>query len=291
MKYWLLFISAVLFIPNLSSRHLMSLPGKPFKNERFDAALATKIQNTDQLVAYIDSVAAAKGIRQNTNLYAYLILETVENRFYHSYSHYSLDENWIAALGGRYVRYDVSAIVSADDILKYPMAACSQQSIVLMNIFKAKNIPYRKVGFDGHYAVEAKINNQWIFFDANLEPQKGQNMQRFDYLLQSDHMSHYYKDVLTPVQITTVFNHVVTGELNADPAPRIRSFHTITRILSHWLWVLPMCLFLILTSKSYKKKSLKTLEASTISNSGEINLKYTFQPVSETPASLQKENK
>ncbi|WCT14063.1 hypothetical protein [Mucilaginibacter jinjuensis] len=268
----------------------MILPEKPLKNERFDAKLTSKIQNTDQLVTYIDSVAAVKGIRQNTNLYAYLILETVEDRFFHSYSHYSLNENWIAALGGRYVWYDVSAIVDANDILKYPMAACSQQSIVLMNVFKAKNIPYRKVGFDGHYAVEAEINKQWIFFDANLEPQTNQNMQRFDYLVQGDHMAVYYKNVLTPAQISSLFKHIVTGEVNADPAPRISWFHIITRFLSHWLWVLPMCLFLISMVKSHKKRFLKVLEGNSFSSPAEINLEYNFHHIAETPRqSIKKE--
>ena len=282
MKYWLLFLSAILFIPNLSSRHLMFLPDKPLKHEHFNADLARKIQSTSQLITYIDSVAAVKGIRQNTNLYAYLILQIVEDRFFHSYSHYSLNENWIAALGGRYVWYDISAIVAPDDILKYPMAACSQQSIVLMSIFRAKNIPYRKVGFEGHYAVAAEFNKQWIFFDANLEPQADQNMQRMDYLLQGDHLAVYYKDVLTPNQIATLFKHTVTGKINIAPAPRITVFHNITWFLSHWLWVVPMCLFVFLMLKRYKTRFSKLLRSGTLSPA-DSTLKYTFHDVSKTP--------
>lgn len=272
MKYWLLLISAILFVPNLSSRHLIFLPDKPLRHERFDEDLANKIQNTTQLVAYIDSVAAVKGIRQNTNLYAYLILETIENRFFHSYSHYSLDENWIAALGGRYVWYDLSAIVAPDDILKYPMAACSQQSIVLMSFFRAKNIPFHKVGFEGHYAVAAKFNKQWIFFDANLEPQTNQNMQRLDYLMQANHMAVYYKNVLTSNQIATFFKHTVNGEVNAAPASRITIFHKVTWFLSHWLWVLPMCLFLISIIKSYRGRFAKPLGSDTLYRPSGLNL-------------------
>jgi hypothetical protein len=283
MKYWLLFVSAILFIPNLSSRHLMSLPDKPLKHERFDAELARKIQNTNQLVTYIDSIAAVKGIRQNTNLYAYLILEIVENRFFHSYSHYGLNENWIAALGGRYVWYDISAIVVPDDILKYPMAACSQQSIVLMSIFRAKDIRCRKVGFEGHYAVAAEFNKQWIFFDANLEPQQDHNMQRMDYLLQGNHMAVYYKNVLTPNQIAILFKHTVTGEINAVPAPRITIFHNITWFLSHWLWVLPMCWFVILMLKSYRSRSSKPVGSNKFSTPSELNLHYTFHHFSKPP--------
>jgi hypothetical protein len=261
----------------------MPLPDKPLTNELFDSELVKKIQNTNQLITYIDSIADVKGIRQNTNLYAYLILKTVEARFFHSYSHYSMDENWIAALGGRYIWYDISAIVAPDDILKYPMAACSQQSIVLMSIFRAKNIPYRKVGFEGHYAVTAEFNKQWIFFDANLEPQKDQNMKRLDYLLQGDHMSVYYKNVLKPAQIEILFKHTITGEINADPAPRIIIFHNITWFLSHWLWAIPMCLFLILVIRSYRSKFKKAYYSTIFSAPTEMNLQYTLHNFSETP--------
>jgi hypothetical protein len=291
MKFWLLFIAAILFIPNLLSRHLMALPDKPLKNERFDARLAKKIHNTDQLVAYVDSIAAARKIKYNTNSYADLILETVEDRFFHSYSHYGLDENWISALSGRYIWYDISAIVVADDILKYPMAACSQQSIVLMSFFKAKNIPYRKVGFDGHYAVEAEFDKQWIFFDANLEPQKDQNMQRLDYLLQGNHMSVYYKNVLTQAQMNVVFKHTVKGEINADPAPKVEALHAVTRILSHWLWLLPMCLFLMSMVKGSRKRFFRMLGGSIFLSPAEINLQYSFHHLSEIPHHPVKESK
>ncbi len=282
MKYWLLFVSAILFIPNLSSRHLIYLPDKPLKNERFKADFARKIQSTSQLVTYIDSIAAVKRIKTNTNTYADLILETVENRFFHSYSHYSLDENWISALSGRYIWYNISAIVDADDILKYPMAACSQQSIVLMGIFKSKHIPYRKVGFDGHYAVAAEFNKQWIFLDADYEPQSDHNMRRLNYLLKGNNFAEFYKDVLTPAQINIVFKHIVVGGINAEPAPRIGAFHVITRFLSHWLWALPMSLFLLLTLKNYKNKLSNPVERSVFTGSTALNLQYTFQAFTET---------
>ncbi len=62
-----------------------------------------------------------------------------------------------------------------DDILKYPKAACSQQSIIGMEVFKRKGFKVRKVGFfmdglGGHFCYEAFFKDKWHFFDPDLEP-------------------------------------------------------------------------------------------------------------------------
>jgi hypothetical protein len=49
---------------------------------------------------------------------------------------------------GEFVWSHLSAIVLPEDILKYPMAACSQQSIIMMECFKKIGVDYRKVGFE-----------------------------------------------------------------------------------------------------------------------------------------------
>ena len=69
----------------------------------------------------------------------------------------------------------LSAIVVPDDILKYPLAACSQQSIVGMKVLMDKGFNIRRVGFDdpvigGHFCYEVNYGNDWHFFDPNREP-------------------------------------------------------------------------------------------------------------------------
>ena len=74
-----------------------------------------------------------------------------------------------------FIKKDLSAIVIPNDILKQPMAACSQQSIIGMEVFKRKGFKVRKVGFfydgyGGHFCFEAFFYNRWHFFDPDLEP-------------------------------------------------------------------------------------------------------------------------
>src|SRR5690606_7454053 len=91
------------------------------------------------------------------------------NIFSHGYSYYSLEENWIAAICGSLFWRDLAAIVNPEDIMRYSNAACSQQSIVLMECLGRKGIPHRAVMFPNHYAVEAYIENGWRYFDTHLE--------------------------------------------------------------------------------------------------------------------------
>lgn len=245
MKYWLLALSFLLLAPNLFKSHLIGLPEAPVKPEDFDPLLAERIQNISSLENFIDSVARARsGSEQmSTELYADIISSTIRLRFFHSYSHYSLRENWLAAVAGKFIWYDLSAIVIADDILKYPMAACSQQSIVLMELFKRKHIPFRKIAFDHHFAVEGYINHEWIYFDADLEPNFRGKHRSFESLKKGNELQKLYDGVLPANAIPYLLANPYKGKLNQFPAPQARIFHYITAILSHWLWLLPLLVF------------------------------------------------
>ncbi|MDP2337800.1 MAG: hypothetical protein Q8N05_15410, partial [Bacteroidota bacterium] len=145
---------------------------------------------------------------------------------------------------GKFIWYDLSAIVIPDDIMQYPMAACSQQSIVLMGFFRKKNIPYRKISFDHHFALEGFINGQWLYFDADLELDfPGGKRRSFAYLLEGDNLKELYKNVLPPDQIPSLLGNPFYGKINEYPAPRAWLFHRITALLSHWLWIIPLILY------------------------------------------------
>ncbi len=118
----------------------------------------------------VNTQANEQAIKKNSLAYFEVLSSLVRKRFYHAYSHYSLKENWIAAVAGKFSLYDLSAIVIPDDIMQYPMAACSQQSIVMMDCFKRLGMPFRKVGMTGHYACEGFIENGWYYFDTDKEP-------------------------------------------------------------------------------------------------------------------------
>jgi len=263
MKYWLLALSILLFIPNVFNRHLVGLGGKPGRPEDFNPQLANRIKSLAKLENYIDSVIElrSKTTQVNTELNVDVINSTVRMRFFHGYSHYSLRENWLAALSGKLIWYDLSAIVIADDILQYPMAACSQQAIVLMELFKRKKIPFRKIAFDHHFAVEAYINKQWIYLDPNLEPEFQGTHRSFKYLKEGNRLKEIYKNILPSAEIPNLLGNPRYGRLNEYPAPKARILHHMLSTLSHFLWMFPLFLFGVNLWHRKKRSELSTLPA------------------------------
>lgn len=255
MKLLLITISALLLLPNFFNVHLEQTPQYDHK-ELFNLQLAY-INSTDQLIATSDSVAYKNNIATNSFGYALIVYHLLRERFYHGFSRYPLNQNWIAATGEYFFGYGLASIVKPDDILKYSFGGCSQQSMVLMEVMKIKNIPYRCVGFPHHYATELMFDGKWYFFDPNMEP----NISDSDRLESkwnccADSLKKYY-DSKRFKDLDWKFGknlHVTLGKVNAVTAPNASLFHTTTKYLSKTLWLFP----LLVVFASRKKVSNRT---------------------------------
>lgn len=239
--YIAVILSFALLLPNFFPTHsVISASGKA-DWDQFDPNLALRLQSVDDLLQYADSVAATTWSRPDTYQYAEILSQVVRKRFYHGYSHYSLKENWIASLMGDFFWDHLSAIVLPDDIMKHPMAACSQQSIVMINCFRKKKIDYRTVGFAHHFALEGHINGKWYFFDTNMEPDFNiVPRQSIADLKDKGELYRIYSAKLTPASLETMLANLCYGKLNAAPAPRASIFHLVTNWLSKTLWLIPL---------------------------------------------------
>jgi hypothetical protein len=261
MQKWLILVSVVLLAPNFYNKHLVPLNMWGTDSSSFDANLSKKLLSVDDLAKYIDSTAASNGVTEQSSGYADIVSNTVFKRFASGYSRYAIDENWIAVLSGTVFWSDLSAIVIPADIMRYPMAACSQQGIVLMDFFRKKNIPARVIGFDHHFTVEAKLNNEWMFFDANLNPHfPGNHRPSFASIQQNNMLESMYSSVIPAKDIGSVFAHPTIGGVNARPGNNARVFHVVTKFLSHWLWIAPLIAGLLFQrqKKQWKSKKFST---------------------------------
>ena len=264
MKFWLLALSLLFFIPNVFNVHLVERVEKSGRPEDFNPQLVNQIKSLESLNNYIDSVIKLRSqtTQVNTEIYADVISSTIRMRFFHGYSHYSLRENWLAALSGKLIWYDLSAIVIAEDILQYPSAACSQQAIVLMEFFKHKKIPFRRIAFDHHFAVEGYINKEWIYFDTNLEPEFQGTHRSFKYLKEGNRLQELYKNILPSAKIPDLLGNPRYGRINAYPAPKARILHYMLSTLSHILWFFPLFLFGVnLWNRKKQRSEFSTLSA------------------------------
>lgn len=245
MKLLLIAISALLLLPNFFNVNLADTPIYDHK-ELFNPGLAY-INSTEKLIQVSDSIAKKNNIPQNSLKYAIMVSQIIRNRFYHGFSRYPLNQNWIAAVSERCAGYGLASIVKPDDILKYSYGGCSQQSIVLIEVMKRKNISYRYVGFPHHYATELKFDNNWYFFDPNMEPNIPDSARlESKWNCCADSLKKYYdsarfKDL--DWKFGTHLN-VKFGKENAATAPHAEIFHTTTKYLSKTLWLFPLIVVL-----------------------------------------------
>ena len=98
------------------------------------------------------------------------------------------------------------------------------------------------MGFPHHYATELKFDNNWYFFDPNMEPNIPDSAR-----LESkwnccvDSLKKYY-DTARFKDLDWKFGNgkVIHGNTNAPAAPNAALFHTTTNYLSKTLWLFPL---------------------------------------------------
>ena len=214
--------------------------------EQFDPRLSY-LNSMDRLESYIDSNERAGSIDPASVDYIVTISQAIRNRFYHGFSHFTISENWIAAFSERVIGYGLASKVKPDDIMKNDCAACSQQSMVMMEILKRKHISYRSVGFPHHFALEVLMQGKWYYFDPNMEP----NMTNADRLEDNwkccaDNLKRYY-DTSRFKDLDWKFGKsliVTTGKINDTLAGNAKLFQSATGLLSHIMWCFPLLIVL-----------------------------------------------
>ncbi len=253
----LLILIAILFaIPNFIDKDINEIT--PYDNiERFHPALAT-INSIDKLEKYVDETAVHKNIDLQSIEYDLLLAYIISCRFYHGFSHWKLNENWIAAVGEKMTGIGLSCKVQPEKIMLHQNAACSQQALVMMEILRRKKTAYRKVGFPHHYALEVMKKGKWYYFDPNMEPHMNLSQRIHENWKQSNDSLKKFYDTAKQHNLTYQFGigkKAEFGPVNEIPAARLRFFQSSTDILSKTLWCLPL---LLLVVKRRNKKRINT---------------------------------
>ena len=224
--------------------------------EKFNQNLAY-INSTDKLERYIDSNAVAGAVDPRSIEDVDLIVDAIKNRFYHGFSHFSIKENWIAAFSERLIGYGLASKVRPGDILQHPNAACSQQSIVMMDILRRKKISYRNVGFPHHYALEVLVNDKWYYFDPNMEPVLT-NTDRLEenWKLSADNLKKFY-DTSRFKDLDWKFGKHLTvtkGTINEIPAANAKFFQNATGVISRIAFIFPLLLLYYISKRKQRNR-------------------------------------
>lgn len=254
-----LFIS-ILFIFNRSNVFEWSPPVKNKYNgvEEFDPSLK-RLSSISKLAAYCDSLYAnyqlSGGSGSYEEVYPEIASEIARERFYHGYSRYSLSDNYMAVFLKPLTGLDVDAIVIPDDILKFPWAACSQQSLVMMELMRRKGFTTRKVGFatskrfGGHFSFEVYYDNSWHYFDPNQEPDRNvllaYKRPSIEFLASHPDILRLAYNRWDSVKVADVLMHYTYGKPSRFEAPNALLFQQITKFLCYTFWLLLFGAFLL----------------------------------------------
>lgn len=209
--------------------------------EAFDPELANKTTSMSALVQYIDESYTGN---RKTEAFLNYISSVISTRFYHGYTYYTLGDNWVAAIAGKLIWKDLSAIVIPDDILRHYRAACSQQEIVLMECVRRFGMDYRQVFFDHHFAAEVKVGGKWHYVDVNQEVKAGN--KSLEDLLQDGSFYTLYKGKIPASEIATILGHPKYGKVNSKNAPKAELFQQVTGLVSLFFFPVLLCFQLFL---------------------------------------------
>ncbi len=261
IKPLLIALSAILAMPNLLDRDIQADRAGYNGKEKFSPQLSS-INSIDKLEAFVDAAATDKKVSIGSVAYLEILENTVSYRFYHGFSHKSLNQDWITAVTDRIAGTDFSCLALPEEIMQHPEAACSQQAMVMMEVLKRKNINYREIGFPHHFAMEASVNGGWYFLDANMEPDiRGEQRLHQNWHGHADSLKKYYNPSIHP-NLDAGFGTGLMAEINKtneEQAPTLKKLQALTGVLSKICWVFPLVLLAFARKRSLKMYAIKPL--------------------------------
>lgn len=224
-----------------------------------------RLSSIQKISYYIDSLYYKENKSENIDTIRYVKIssDVVKKRFYHGLSHYSINDNWIASILGKFFWSHLSAIVIPDDILKHSEGLCSQQTIVFLEILKQKGINFRTIGLGyregpGHFLSEVRYSGSWHLFDVAIEPKwekiSNHHKSLHYYLQNKDSMFLVYNGRIERRVFDKIMEKYEYGNINETPAKNMFLFHKFTFLLTY---ILPVLFFILFVISLYKLNLLK----------------------------------
>lgn len=229
--------------------------------ELFNIELS-RFKSIEDITAHIDGIYSATHSLPEIDTLSYIkaTSDIVKKRFYHGLSEYSLKDNWITYIGGKFFWKHLTAIVDPDDILDYNEGLCSQQTIVFLEILKRKGIKARWVGLGykegpGHFLAEVYYQGKWHAYDVDMEPKWEKITNHHEsiayYQHYQDSLFLAYEGIISRALFNKIIEKVQYGEVNEFPAKNMLLFHRVTKIMTYFL---PIFLGILILWTLFKQK-------------------------------------
>jgi len=186
--------------------------------------------------------------------------DLLRKKFMHGSSSINTKGNWLLQVADTILIDELAFSFSAEDVAKHNRAICSQQAILFQELIADFGFEYESVGFNvpllefkevsgdkefNHFASAVKVDNNWYYFDSNLEPiYDRKNHLVYSELLigQSERLTELYPSYKW-AEITE--GMIYSSSRNTFPAPTGLLIQQISKVLSFFSWIF-FCMLSIL---------------------------------------------
>jgi hypothetical protein len=238
-----IFFGGVALVAHYATADPRPVPARVDEDWRPDLA---RIRSIDAAMAVLPAYVARESGSREARIAAG-IDRFVRDRFFHGPSFIDWRENWLAALGG-FFWSNLQVPVLPDDIMRHRRAICSQQAIVFMELLRRNGIhagavlaswPSSDPGASGHFAVAARIDGRWIYFDPDQEPPvPAVPVER---VIDGSALQRLYAGkpgLLAGLRHAAEHRSIRLAHVDRFPAPRGGLFQAVTKWLSAYGWLL-----------------------------------------------------
>jgi len=186
--------------------------------------------------------------------------DLLRKKFMHGSSSINTKGNWLLQVADTILIDELAFSFSAEDVAMHNRAICSQQAILFQELIADFGFEYESVGFNvpllefkevsgdkefNHFASAVKVDNNWYYFDSNLEPiYDRKNHLVYSELLigQSERLTELYPSYKW-AEITE--GMIYSSSRNTFPAPTGLLIQQISKVLSFFSWIF-FCMLSIL---------------------------------------------
>jgi hypothetical protein len=199
-----------------------------------------RVQSMDAAMPIVRNyIAKQQGTREER--IAKGVDEFVRDRFVHGFSYTPPNDDWLLNFIEAMAKRDLTVPVKPDDILKHRRAMCSQQSIIFMELLRRFNMEFGAVLMSwpdadrynrGHFAVAAKVDGKWRYFDSNIEAATAPLVSQ---VIDGTAVADLYPTkplMVKRLQYAAAHGRIRLDHVNDYPAPRGLAMQETTRFLS-----------------------------------------------------------
>ena len=183
--------------------------------------------------------------------------DVVRDKFFHSVAFIENKGNWVLSLIDFFFpKYLFTTAMDPQEIIKKNHGICNQQAILFQELvdhfgfeFASVGINFNDINTFSHFASAVKVNENWYYFDSNMEPEYDRKdheiLQR---ILSAD--KEIYKEFYPKYNFEMINQNMIEfRDLNTFPASTGVLVQKISQFLSNYLW-----LFFLLLALFFKNK-------------------------------------